>query len=115
MFTEDEDPVAMRAAMRAGVSAYVVAGLSPQRLRSVIGVALERFSCDQQRLAALSAASVAAHAQTSRDRVLSEAKALLRRRGMTEPEAYAAIRTHAMRERCTVAEAAERVLHRDRA
>ena len=115
MFTEDEDPVAMRAAMRAGVAAYVVAGLSPQRLRSVIGVALERFSCDQQRLAELSAAGVAAQLQMGRDRVISDAKALLRRRGMTEPEAYAALRTRAMRERCTVAEAAERLVHRERA
>jgi two-component system, response regulator / RNA-binding antiterminator len=115
MFTEDEDPVAMRAAMRAGVAAYVVAGLAPQRLRSVIGVALERFSLDQQRLADLSEAKLTADAQSGRDRVLAQAKALLRRRGMTEPEAYAALRTQAMRERCSVAEAAERLLHRERA
>ena len=115
MFTEDEDPVAMRAAMRAGVAAYVVAGLSPHRLRSVIGVALERFSHDQARLADLSEAKLTVEGQSHKDRMLAQAKSLLRRRGMTEPEAYAALRTRAMQERCTVAEAAERLLHRERA
>ncbi len=110
MFTEDDDPIAMRAAMAAGVAAYVVAGMKPQRLRSVIGVALERFSRDQQQFAALAAAQSAVINQDQHERVIAAAKATLRRRGMSEPEAYAALRSQAMRERCTVAEVASRLV-----
>lgn len=100
------------AAIQAGVAAYVVAGLSPRRLCSVIGVALERFNRDQQHLADLNAIKLTADTQRRRDHAVAQAKALLRRRGMSEPEAYAALRTQAMRDRCTVAEAAERLIHR---
>lgn len=110
VFTEDDDPVAMRAAMQARVSAYVVAGMQPKRLRSVIEVALERFKQDQLQLAQLDAARRAAEAERARERTVARAKALLRRRGMSEPDAYAALRTQAMRERCSLAQAAEQVL-----
>jgi two-component system, response regulator / RNA-binding antiterminator len=110
MFTEDDDPVAMRAAMQARVSAYVVAGMQPNRLRSVIDVALERFKQDQLQLAQIDAARRVAETDATRERVVAQAKALLRRRGMTEPDAYAMLRTQAMRERCSLADVAKRVL-----
>ena len=110
VFTEYDDPVAMRAAMQARVSAYVVAGLQPKRLRSVIDVALERFKQDQVQLAQIGAARRAADSEQIRERTVARAKALLRRRGMSEPDAYATLRTQAMRERCSLAEVAERVL-----
>ena len=113
VFTEDDDPLAMRAAMQARVSAYVVAGMQPKRLRSVIEVALERFKQDQLQIAQIDAARRAAlteRAEQARERTVARAKALLRRRGMSEPDAYAALRSQAMRERCSLAEVAERVL-----
>jgi response regulator NasT len=110
MFTEDDDREAMRSAMQARVAAYVVQGMKPERLRSVIDVALERFRMDQLQYAELAAISLAAERQQSGQRVVAQAKALLRRRGMTEPEAYAALRTQAMQERCTVTEIAERLV-----
>ncbi len=110
MFTEDDDREAMRSAMQARVAAYVVQGMKPERLRSVIDVALERFRQDQLQYAELAAISQAAERQQSAQRVVAQAKALLRRRGMTEPEAYAALRSQAMQERCTVTEIAERLL-----
>lgn len=110
MFTEDDDREAMRSAMQARVSAYVVQGLKPERLRSVIDVALERFRQDQLHFAELATMTRNAERQQTGDRVLAQAKALLRRRGMTEPEAYAALRSQAMRERCSVAEVAQRLL-----
>ncbi len=113
VFTEDDDPVAVRAAMRARVSAYVVAGMQPKRLRSVIDVALERFKQDHLQIAQIAAARRATfteQAEQARERTVAQAKALLRRRGMSEPDAYAALRTQAMRERCSLAEVAERLL-----
>ena len=113
VFTEDDDPVAMRAAMQARVSAYVVAGMQPKRLRSVIDVAVERFKQDQLQIAQIDASRRAADAEQARQRnigSIAKAKALLRRRGMSEPDAYAALRSQAMRDRCSLAEVAERVL-----
>ena len=110
LFTEDDDPVAMRAAMQARVSAYVVAGMNTKRLRSVIDVALERFRQDQLQIAQVDAARRGAESEQARERTVARAKALLRRRGMSEPDAYAALRSQAMRERCSLAEVAERVL-----
>ena len=113
VFTEDDDPVAMRAAMQARVSAYVVAGMQPKRLRSVIDVALERFKQDQLQIAHSDATRRAAQteqAEYARERTVAKAKALLRRRGMSEPDAYAALRSQAMRDRCSLAEVAKRVL-----
>ncbi len=116
VFTEDDDPVAMRAAMQARVAAYVVAGMSPKRLRPVIDVALERFKQDQLQIAQIAesargdAVRRAAELEQARERTVARAKTLLRRRGMNESDAYAALRSQAMRERCTVHEVAERVL-----
>ena len=102
VFTEDDDPLAMRAAMPARVSAYVVAGMQSKRLRSVIDVALERLKQDQIQIAQIDAARRAAQtelAEQARERTVTRAMALLRRRGMSEPDAYATLRTQAMRDR----------------
>ena len=107
VFTEDDDPVAMRAAIQARMSAYVVAGMQPKRLRSVIDVALERFKQDQLRIAHIDATGRAADVEQARERNIgnignigniAKAKTLLRRRGMSEPDAYAASRC--VRRRC---------------
>ena len=110
VFTEDDDPVAMRSAMQARVSAYVVAGLNTRRLQPVIEVALERFKQDQLHLAALAGAQRAVAVERNSQRSIGQAKALLRRRGLSEADAYAQLRTAAMRERCSIADAAERLL-----
>ena len=110
VFTENDDPIAMRSAMQARVSAYVVAGLNTNRLRSVIDVALERFKLDQQEFAHLAEARRLAQQKSGSERAIAQAKALLRRRGMSEPDAYALLRKQAMQARCSIAEIAERVL-----
>ena len=109
VFTENDDPIAMRSAMQARVSAYVVAGLNTKRLRSVINVALERFKLDQQEFAHLAEARRLAQQKSGGERAIAQAKAL-RRRGMSEPDAYALLRSQAMQARCSIAEVAERVL-----
>lgn len=43
LFARDSDSKVIRKAMRAGVSAYVVDGLAPGRIKSVVEVALARF------------------------------------------------------------------------
>lgn len=110
VFTEDHDPIAMRAAMQARVSAYVVAGLNPQRIQPVIAVALERFKQDQLHLAELAGAKSAVQSERNAQKSIAQAKALLARRGKSESDAYALLRTHAMRERCSISDIAERIV-----
>ena len=47
MFTNDNDSSNARAAVAAGVSAYIVAGLSTERIRPILDVAMARFEQDQ--------------------------------------------------------------------
>ncbi len=109
MFTEANDAATMRTLVKAGVSAYVVAGCSPERLRPVMDVAVERFAHEQTQFAELRAAQ-----QREADaRQIARAKSLLQRRGLTEAEAHATLRTQAMRERRTIAETASAILGAD--
>eukprot|EP01030_Chromulinospumella_sphaerica_P025296 gene25296-25432_t len=54
MFTESEDTASMEAAVAAGVSAYIVAGLHSERIKPVLQVALARFKREQKLLDELS-------------------------------------------------------------
>lgn len=53
MFTNDDDTRHVKQAVAAGVSAYIVAGLSPERIRPILDVALARFEHEQALLQAL--------------------------------------------------------------
>src|SRR3546814_12803640 len=50
MFVDQSDAEATGAAIDAGVSAYVVDGLSKQRLKPVIDLAVRRFRSDEPRV-----------------------------------------------------------------
>jgi two-component system, response regulator / RNA-binding antiterminator len=106
MLTEDDDAQTMSELLRAGVSAYVVAGWKPARMRSVLNVAVQRFEYERAQFASLREAQQRAQDE----RIVSRAKSYLQRQGFSEPEAYAQLRTHAMQERCTIAEIARRVV-----
>jgi two-component system, response regulator / RNA-binding antiterminator len=106
MLTESDDPQAMRAAVGAGVAAYVVAGFKPERMSAVLDVALLRFNHEREQFASLAAAE----RRQAEQAAIDKAKAWFRRRGFSESDAYSQLRTMAMRERCTIAEVAERVL-----
>ena len=47
LFTNDEDTTHVRDAVAAGVCAYIVAGLAPQRIRPILDVAMARFAHEQ--------------------------------------------------------------------
>lgn len=91
-------------AIRAGVSAYVVDGLSPHRVRPVLEAAVARFA-EFQRLKAELERSRAALAER---KVVERAKGLLmRQRGVAEDEAYRMLRKAAMDQNRRVGEVAE--------
>lgn len=107
LFTEDHDPTHVREAVAAGVVAYVVAGLAPERVRPVIDVAMARFEHESQ----LKSELAAAKGQLQEREVIARAKALLmQRHGLAEPQAYARLRSTAMNQGLTIHEISRRLL-----
>ncbi len=94
MFTQDGASASIRAAVDAGVSAYVVDGLSPDRLKPILEVAQARFEAHQALTQKLANAE---HLLTERKRVEKAKGLLMARRGMTEEQAYAELRNLAMK------------------
>lgn len=93
MFVDQSDAGSIEAAIDAGVSAYVVDGMKPDRIRPVLDVAIKRFNA----FARLRAELEDARGQLAERKAVDAAKALLmKRRGLDEPAAYAALRKAAM-------------------
>ena len=106
-FTEDGDKEKMQAAIEAGVSAYVVAGLSADRVKAVLDVAMARFKMDQKLRNELSETRL----KLAERKVIERAKGLLmERHHCTEDEAYKKLRTLAMEKNLKLAEVAQRIL-----
>ena len=107
MFTEDNDTSHVRAAIAAGVTAYVVAGLAPDRVKPVLEVALARFEHEES----LRRELAEARTQLSDRKVVDRAKGLLmQRHQIAEPEAYARIRKAAMDKGLKMADIAQRIV-----
>ena len=93
MFVDRSDSESIRAAVRAGVSAYVVAGLSPERVRPVLEVAIARFTEFEELRRELE--SVRSNLEDRK--VIERAKGILmKRRGLPEDEAFRLLRKMAM-------------------
>jgi response regulator NasT len=114
MFTNDNDSAAARAAVAAGVSAYIVAGLSSERIRPILDVALARFEHEQALRQELADTRSELHELNSavQDRkTIDRAKALLmQRQQLTEDAAYARLRKTAMDKNLRIVEVAQRML-----
>lgn len=107
LFAEKAEPEQIEEALAAGVSAYVVEGMAPARLRPVIEVAIRRFRAHQ----ALRAELATARRDLEERKLVDRAKALLmERHGLTEPEAYRRLRRMAMDRGLKIAALAARVL-----
>lgn len=106
-FTEDNDKVKMHAAIEAGVSAYVVAGLSADRVKAVLDVALARFEVDQK----LRHELLETKTRLAERKVIERAKGLLmERHHCSEDEAYRKLRRLAMDKNLRLSELAQRML-----
>ena len=107
MFTNDEDTSHVQQAVAAGVSAYIVAGLSPERIRPILDVAMARFRHEQ----ALREELAQARSELQDRKVIDRAKGLLmQRQGLSEQAAYEKLRKTAMDKGLRLAEVAQRML-----
>ena len=106
VFAEDTAREPMQLALRAGVSAYVIAGLQPQRLTPVLQVAIARVAQDRELRAQLDQAQT----QLTERRTIERAKRLLMEEvGLTEGQAHAHLRRMAMDRGQKLADVAERI------
>lgn len=110
VFTEDEDTEKLRQAVRAGVAAYVVAGLSAERVRPILEAAITRHEVQSEMAQELSMAKASLQDQ----KLIDQAKRQLIRHGMSEEEAYQAMRKLAMDSGTPLAEAARKVMRLER-
>jgi len=107
MFVDQSDAEATGAAIDAGVSAYVVDGLSKQRIKPVLDLAVRRFQAFSRLQRELDEAKNALAERATVDRAKS---ILMKRRGIDEPAAYALLRGQAMRTNRRIAEIAEAIV-----
>jgi response regulator NasT len=104
MFVDESDDHAIAGSIDAGVSVYVVDGLTANRIRPVLDLAVNRFNA----FARLQNDLAEAQGKLAEREMIDKAKRILMQsRGVTEPEAYAELRRKAMSSSRRIAEIAE--------
>jgi two-component system, response regulator / RNA-binding antiterminator len=107
MFTNDNDTSHVKDAVAAGVSAYIVAGLSSDRIRPILDVAMARFQHEQALRQELADTKV----ELQDRKIIDRAKGMLmQRQGLNEQAAYDKLRKTAMDKSLKVVEVAQRML-----
>lgn len=107
MFSADGDDQLIRAAVSAGVTTYVVDGLAPARLAPIVQVALARF---EQEAGMRRQLDEVQGKLRDREQIDRAKRLLMDKRGMSENDAYAALRQQAMKQGLKLAEVAQRIL-----
>lgn len=114
MFTNDSDTSHVKDAVAAGVTAYIVAGLSSERIRPILDVAMARFQHEQalrQELNTALAERDELSAAMKDRRTIDRAKNLLMdKQGLSEEAAYARLRKTAMDKNLKLVDVAQRIL-----
>lgn len=107
LFTDDGDRESIQAAVRAGVSSYIVGSPSADRIRSIMDVALARFEEFQRLREQLDKANL----RLADRKLIERAKGLvMQQRGVSEEEAYQLLRKTAMDRNQRLVEVAENVI-----
>lgn len=104
MFVDQSDADVIAEAVDAGISAYVVDGLRKERIKPVLDLAVRRFQAFNR----LQNELAEARSQLAERKLVDQAKLILmKKRGLSEPDAYKLLRTHAMQSNRRIAEVAE--------
>jgi response regulator NasT len=107
MFVDQSDLSTTQAAVEAGVSAYIVGGLRKERVKSILELCISRFNAVARLQTELERAKDALEARKTIDRAKG---ILMQAKGLTEEQAYAALRKTAMNEKRKIAEVAQAVV-----
>ena len=107
MFVDRSDADAIKSAVEAGVSAYIVDGLRKERVKSILDMAVSRFNAFQQLADELQRAKQ----ELEERKLIERAKGILmKERGLSEEAAYGLLRKAAMNENRRLAEVAQSVV-----
>src|SRR4029453_13027023 len=107
LFTDERARETIRASLRAGVSAYIVAGMQPDRLKPILDVAVARFEQEQ----ALRVELKDAHEKIAERKLVERAKGILMRdKGVGEDEAFRMMRKLAMDRSRRLADIAQQII-----
>ncbi|WP_142849439.1 ANTAR domain-containing response regulator [Telmatospirillum sp. J64-1] len=107
MFAQDGKPETIRAAVEAGVAAYVVDGLKAERVKPVVDVAVARFAQFQGLRTELHKAK----SSLAERKLVEKAKGILmQRRQCSEEEAYKLMRKMAMDQKARLVDIANRII-----
>ena len=101
------DSAAIEAAVEAGVSAYVVDGLRKDRVKPIMEMAISRFNAFSRISTELEQTKSALEER----KVIDRAKGILmKRKSLSEEEAYALLRATAQNEKKKIAEIAQSII-----
>ena len=107
MFADNSESDVIEAAVKAGVSAYVVDGLNPERVKPIMDVAIARF----REFQALREELEQTKSTLADRKVIDKAKGIImKQRGTDEAEAYKSLRKMAMDSNKRISEIAKDVI-----
>ena len=107
MFVDRSDTEMIKAAVEAGVGAYIVDGLKKERVKAILDMAMSRFNAFSELREELERARLALNER----KVIERAKGILmREKGLTEEAAYGLMRKAAMNDSKRVADIAQAVV-----
>ncbi len=107
MFAHDSDRESIREAVQAGVNAYVVDGLSPERIAPIIETAMARFEAFQ----AVKDELEQTRTKLSERKLIDRAKGILmKEKKLSEDDAYRMLRKLAMDKNLSLGALAEQVV-----
>jgi response regulator NasT len=107
MFVDQSDRETTRAAVEAGVSAYIVDGLKQGRVKDILELCISRFNAVARLQDELDRAKSALEERKTIDRAKG---ILMQAKGLSEEQAYALLRKTAMNEKRKIAEVAQAVI-----
>ena len=107
MFVDQSDTASIQASVDAGVSAYIVDGLKKERIKSILDLCISRFNAFSRLQTELEQTKSALEDR----KVIDRAKGILmKRKNLSEEQAYDLLRRTAMNENKKIAEIAQSVI-----
>jgi response regulator NasT len=107
MFVDQSDADQIRAAVDAGVSAYIVDGLKKERMRNILDLCVSRFNAFARLQSELDRARTALDERKLIDRAKG---ILMKAKNLSEEDAYALMRRTAMNENKKIADLAQSIV-----